>query len=226
MRNYNAKGKAINIKYVYHFLKLNEPHFQNIGSKMQMPQIATPDTDNFLVPIPCPDNPKKSLEIQAEIVRILDNFTELTARKKQYNYYRDQLLGFEDLDVEWKPLEELATITIGEFVRKDKQNQNAKYPVFNGGRSPTGYYEDFNNHGDKIIVSARGANAGFVNKSSTPYWAGNSCYSISVQNDDQLHSLSFYNKFKTSRRLSLMGDWLLDSLIIIGAQHPSFEGLF
>jgi len=29
-------------------------------------------------PIPCPDNPKKSLKIQAEIVRILDAFTELT----------------------------------------------------------------------------------------------------------------------------------------------------
>ncbi|MCX6435196.1 MAG: restriction endonuclease subunit S, partial [Actinobacteria bacterium] len=52
------------------------------------------------IPILCPENPKKSLEIQGEIVRILDNFTELTAeltaRKKQYNYYRDQLLSFED----------------------------------------------------------------------------------------------------------------------------------
>ena len=58
----------------------------------------------ILIPIPCPENPKKSLEIQTEIVRILDNFTELTAkltaeltaeltaRKKQYKYYRDQLI--------------------------------------------------------------------------------------------------------------------------------------
>ena len=59
---------------------------------------------------------EKSLEIQAEIVRILDAFTELTAeltaelnvRKKQYNYYRDQLLSFEDREVEWKTLEKLA----------------------------------------------------------------------------------------------------------------------
>ena len=34
------------------------------------------------LPILCPENPKKSLQIQAEIVRILDAFTELTARKK------------------------------------------------------------------------------------------------------------------------------------------------
>lgn len=54
------------------------------------------------IPIPCPDNPKKSLAIQAEIVRILDRFTELTAeltaelelRQQQYEYYRDLLLSF------------------------------------------------------------------------------------------------------------------------------------
>ncbi|WP_322742609.1 restriction endonuclease subunit S [Synechocystis salina] len=75
---------------------------------------------NYQIPIPCPDNPDRSLAIQAEIVRILDTFTALTAeltaeltdRKKQYNYYRDHLLAFEEGEVEWKPLGE-----IGEFIR-------------------------------------------------------------------------------------------------------------
>lgn len=35
---------------------------------------------------------------QREIVRILDNFTELTARKKQYEHYRDLLLTFGSAD--------------------------------------------------------------------------------------------------------------------------------
>ncbi|HGC1357944.1 TPA: restriction endonuclease subunit S, partial [Escherichia coli] len=77
-----------------------------IGGKMQMPQIATPDTDKFEVPIPCPDNPEKSLAIQSEIVRILDKFDTLTnsiteglpreieLRQKQYEYYRDLLFSF------------------------------------------------------------------------------------------------------------------------------------
>ncbi|EQA1126698.1 restriction endonuclease subunit S, partial [Escherichia coli] len=55
--------------------------------------------------------------IQSEIVRILDKFTaltaeltaELTMRKKQYNYYRDQLLSFDDDEVEWKTLGEIGT---------------------------------------------------------------------------------------------------------------------
>lgn len=116
MWSYNANGKQLDIKFVYYFLKVHEPYFQNIGSKMQMPQISIPDTDNFRIPIPCPENPKKSLEIQAEIVRILDAMTahtaeltaELTARKKQYNYYRDKLLSFED-DVNELPLSDICT---------------------------------------------------------------------------------------------------------------------
>ncbi|ENX0082561.1 restriction endonuclease subunit S, partial [Neisseria gonorrhoeae] len=68
-----------------------------IGSKMQMPQIATPDTDNYKIPIP-------SLETQQKIVKILDKFTELEAtleaelalRKRQYRYYRDLLLDFDN----------------------------------------------------------------------------------------------------------------------------------
>ena len=65
------------------------------------------------IPIPCPDNPEKSLKTQSEIVRILDTFTELTteltARKKQYSYYRDQLLSFEEGQVEWKALGDIST---------------------------------------------------------------------------------------------------------------------
>ncbi|CTX20305.1 type I restriction-modification enzyme S subunit [Escherichia coli] len=112
MWSYHSNNDAISIKYIYYFLKINEGYFQKIGGKMQMPQIATPDTDKFEVPIPCPDNPEKSLAIQSEIVRILDKFTaltaeltaELTMRKKQYNYYRDQLLSFKEGEVEWKTL--------------------------------------------------------------------------------------------------------------------------
>jgi type I restriction enzyme S subunit len=74
--------------------------------------IRRPMLEEFQIPIPCPENPKRSLEIQAEIVRILDAFTAMTAeltaelnlRKKQYNHYRDQLLSFEDGEVEWKTL--------------------------------------------------------------------------------------------------------------------------
>jgi type I restriction enzyme S subunit len=65
--------------------------------------------------------PIPSLSAQKEIVRILDTFTELTAeltteltaRKKQYNYYREKLFSFEDGEVEWKSLGELFDLKNG-----------------------------------------------------------------------------------------------------------------
>ncbi|MGP0817791.1 restriction endonuclease subunit S [Escherichia coli] len=199
--------KIISPEYLYYALSSDSffSYSMQHAKGAKMPRGSKDAILNYQIPIPCPSAPGKSLAIQSEIVRILDKFTaltaeltaELTMRKKQYNYYRDQLLSFEGGSVEWKSLGEVAIITIGAFVRKDKQNPDADYPVYNGGRTPTGYYEDFNNDGDKIIVSARGANAGFVNKSSTPYWAGNSCYSISVRSTEQLHWMDLPLYFQT-----------------------------
>lgn len=140
MWSYYSGNENIDIKYVYHFLKMKEPYFQGLGRKMQMPQISTPDTDKFKIPIPCPKNPKKSLKIQMEIVRILDTFTaltaeltaELTARKKQYNYYRDQLLTFSDDAVAWVPLGKIFNLKNGYTPSKSEKNfwKNGSVPWF------------------------------------------------------------------------------------------------
>ena len=122
MWSYYSPNEYLDIKFIYYFLKINEPYFQNIGNRMQMPQISTPDTEKFKIPIPCPENPEKSLEIQKEIVRILDTFTELTAeltaelaaRRKQYNYYREELFCFDEGEMKYLPL---GDASIGEFIR-------------------------------------------------------------------------------------------------------------
>lgn len=114
---------SANAKYIYHaFLKFytKELSYKRHWSTAQQ----------TLIPIPCPDNPEKSLAIQSEIVRILDKFTaltaeltaELTARKKQYNYYRDQLLSFDEGEVEWATLgdEDLFYIGSGGTPSKSK----------------------------------------------------------------------------------------------------------
>ena len=77
-------------------------------------------------------------------------------------------------------IEDIADISIGEFVHKSKQSQDGRYPVYNGGTTNTGFYDDFNRTANKIIISARGANAGYVNRIFTNFWSGNSCYSIDV----------------------------------------------
>ena len=101
--------------------------------------------------------------------------------------------GFTD-DWEERKLGEISKTTIGEFVIKTKQSDESPYPVYNGGRSYTGKYDEYNNDGPKIVISARGANAGFVNYVSGRYWAGNSCYSVSVIKEDEF-SIGYLYQF-------------------------------
>ena len=168
MWSYHSNNDAISIKYIYYFLKINEEYFQKIGGKMQMPQIATPDTDKFEVPIPCPDNPEKSLAIQAEIVRILDKFTaltaeltaELTARKKQYNYYRDQLMNLEER-------EDTREMSIGDIydfqygTGNTSPKSGGQYPVY-GSNGIVGSHDKYNSE-DSPVIGHIGAYAGIVN---------------------------------------------------------------
>ena len=100
-------------------------------------------------------------------------------------------------------MKEVANVSIGEFIHKNKQNDSFPYPVYNGGISNTGYYEEYNNEGKKVLISARGANAGFVNKIEGRYWAGNSCYSISVKDESKLdwNYLYYYMKNNESKLL-------------------------
>ncbi|PBU46871.1 type I restriction endonuclease subunit S [Escherichia coli] len=116
-----VRGKErVHSRFLYHYLCIvNFLPFLTGGGRAKLTKgqlIEIP------VPIPCPDNPEKSLAIQSEIVRILDKFTALTAeltaelnmRKKQYNYYRDQLLSFDNEDVPHLPMGQK---DIGEFIR-------------------------------------------------------------------------------------------------------------
>uniref|UniRef100_UPI003F674092 restriction endonuclease subunit S n=1 Tax=Vibrio cholerae TaxID=666 RepID=UPI003F674092 len=111
-------------RYFWHFFDSPrmKSHFQAVKNNSGQGYLKANNIDKLEIPIPCPDNPEKSLAIQAEIVRVLDAFTAMTAeltaelnmRKKQYNYYRDQLLSFEEGEVEHLPM---GDETIGVFVR-------------------------------------------------------------------------------------------------------------
>ena len=132
-----------NVKYLAHFFKTGQ--FQEekkkyiTGAKVR--RVSSGDLSKIKIPIPCPENPEKSLEIQAEIVRILDAMTahtaeltaELTARKKQYNYYRDKLLSFEDGEVEWKTLGDIGDVKMCKRILKNETQSEGDVPFYKIG---------------------------------------------------------------------------------------------
>ena len=117
----------LDMKYVfYYFFIIDEWCKRNVNAA-SFASVDMPRLRKLEIPVP-------PLDVQAEIVRILDTFTELTenltteltARSKQYEYYRDTLLTFDDNNplhslisryclngVEYHSLEELFVIKNG-----------------------------------------------------------------------------------------------------------------
>ena len=88
--------------------------------------VSMAEMKKIKIPIP-------PLEIQEKIVQTLDKFTdyvtELTSRKKQYSFYRDKLLSFEDevYQVEWKTLDAVSERTSNISWNKIGDDEKFKY---------------------------------------------------------------------------------------------------
>ncbi len=106
-------------RYLYYTLSVEAPKYVNSG--MGNPKLMSNVMARVTIPVP-------PIEVQSEIVRVLDNFMELTeelteelsARKKQYEYYKDALLPFEEDEVDWRSLGDISTIVRGASPRPIK----------------------------------------------------------------------------------------------------------
>ena len=92
-------------RYVFHWVSYNYENIKALGQGARG-DLNSSIIKGFKLPIPCADDPIKSLAEQARIVAILDKFDalvnsiteglprEIELRQKQYEYYRDLLLSF------------------------------------------------------------------------------------------------------------------------------------
>ncbi|HGO7054349.1 TPA: restriction endonuclease subunit S [Neisseria meningitidis] len=163
------------LKYVYYWLNTLPNSLTDGDHKRQW----ISNFSNKEIPIP-------PLEIQQKIVKILDKFTELEAtleatleaelalRKRQYQYYRDFLLDFDNQigggwiaddykgrlkDVVWKTLGEVChNISSG---KNKKRDINGIYPIY-GSTGVIGKTNEKVYGKQHILVARVGANAGFV----------------------------------------------------------------
>ncbi len=143
-------------KYVFHYLKNNQAKIHATKKGAGVPHVHGKDIAKFLIPVP-------PLEVQEEIVRILDSFSdyaaelqaELQARKEQYEYYRNLLLTFNpagcageaddeqegsvttwgehSYPIQWKTMGEIGKIKMCKRVMKNQTTDRGDIPFYKIG---------------------------------------------------------------------------------------------
>ncbi|URR12605.1 restriction endonuclease subunit S [Citrobacter portucalensis] len=165
-----AKQDEVLPKWIWHWISTSyfKKYVEENQSGSAYPAISDAKVKECYIPVPCPENPEKSLTIQAKIVRILDKFNSLTAeliaeltmRKKQYNYYRDQLMNLEER-------EDTREMSIGDIYDFQYGTGNTipksggQYPVY-GSNGIVGSHDKYNSE-DSPVIGHIGAYAGIVN---------------------------------------------------------------
>lgn len=108
----SCSNPILSLKFLYYWLTIEAP--KHVHQGMGNPKLMSNQMAKIEIPLP-------PIDVQTEIVRILDKFTsleaeleaELDCRKRQYEYYRDKLLSFDNVggqEVEWKKMSEVCEI--------------------------------------------------------------------------------------------------------------------
>ena len=170
--------KILDNKFLYYFLlsKLDVISSFYRGSGIKHPSMY--HVLEMLIPIP-------PLSVQTEIVKILDALTaltseltsELTLRRKQYEYYREKLLShhndsenssqqkvdkdklFSTSNIQWLHLNEIYKFQYG--IGNKIPTIGGEYPVY-GSNGIVGSHNEYNSE-DAPVIGHIGAYAGIVN---------------------------------------------------------------
>ena len=157
-----CKDSSLENRFILHYLLSN--HFQSVVEQQKTGSTISHLTQTLfsrlMIPIP-------PLEIQREIVRILDNFTnltaeltaELTARGIQYSYYRNKLLTFHS-DTKIMQLADIADIGTGSS-NTNEAVEDGKYPFFVRSQEPL-RKNDYEYDETAIITAGDGVGVGKV----------------------------------------------------------------
>ncbi|WP_139544164.1 restriction endonuclease subunit S [Helicobacter pylori] len=194
-------SEKLNYKFLYYFLKNSQTILMKSQFGAGIPALNKADIETLTIPIP-------PLEIQQEIVKILDAFTELNtelntelkARKKQYQYYQNMLLDFNDINqnhkdtkeklaqktypkrlktllqtlapkgVEFRKLGEVCEILDNRRIPIAKNKRNPGIYPYYGANGIQDYIDSYIFDGDFVLVGEDGS---VINKDNTPVvnWA-------------------------------------------------------
>ena len=168
----------------------------------KMPRGSKDAVMKFEVPLP-------HLDVQREIVRMLDSYTEsvvelqrqltaeLTARKTQYAYYRDKLLQYKMPTKEYE-VGEICEVSAGGDVPKEhfskEKSEQYKVPVISNGcgiNAFYGYTDAARVDKPAVTVAARGT-IGYAEYRDYPYFPIIRLITLIPRDDKQLNAKYLY----------------------------------
>lgn len=155
--------------------------------------------------------PLPPLPVQEEIVRILDAMTdlqenlekELEERRRQYAFYRDKLLSFNELitpphyKIEWKQLGEICKFKRGTTITA-KNTIEGDVPVIAGGQTPSYYHNESNRPANTITCAGSGAYAGFISFWSVPIFVSDA---FSIDPVGQINNRYLFHFLKSKQNI-------------------------
>ena len=176
----------LNTRFLFHWMKNKQEFLHSLKKGSGVPHVYPKDIARLKIPVP-------PLEVQKEIVRILDSYTqletdlkseleaELEARRKQYEHYRDSLLSLDSLtsrcgrdNVSLMPLGDIFVMKAGKnkaatFISATKTlDQNV--PCY-GGNGIRGFVQDYNQDSEIVLIGRQGALSGNVHYSNGRIYA-------------------------------------------------------
>lgn len=233
-----ANNTQVLPRYIYHFLLNIQEKIYALKAGGGVPHVYAKDVARFLIPIPCPTDSKKSLEIQHKIVDILDKFTklemeleaELDCRKRQYEYYRNQLLSFEMLNGGGKTLNNVIWMSIENISKSISSGGTPRSNIsaYYGGHIPWLRTQEVNFSeiwdtevkitkegmesssakyipSNCVIVAMYGATVGRVGINKISLTTNQACANIEINKDIALYKYVFHYLSSQYENIKLLG---------------------
>lgn len=236
---------VIEDKFLYYYLKTKEQYLKSQKREGGVPTIDRSVVEKLSIPLP-------PLSVQQEIVRILDKFTQLEAeleaeldcRKRQYEYYRNKLLTFNEIgggtEIVWK--------TLGEASKKISSGGTPKTTVseYYNGEIPwlrtqeVGYGEIWDTSikiteeaiknssakwipKDCVIIAMYGATVGRVGINKIPLTTNQACANIEVNEEIANYKYIYYyllNQYEYIKSLGAGSQTNINAQIVKSLKIP------
>jgi type I restriction-modification system DNA methylase subunit/restriction endonuclease S subunit len=169
------KPEKLSNTYVYYYLLFNNPESMSSGV-FSKGSLNKESIKSIKIPVP-------PLEKQLEIVKECDEIQKMKEHTLQEIANKDVLIEkikkfimpVELRNAEMKTLNTVCRFEGGKALAREKII-NGEYPVIGGGKTPTGYHNEFNTEENTILCSSSGT-AGYISKYNTKVWKSD-CFAI------------------------------------------------